>query len=52
MVGVIGTTPAGQRKIKDVLTLNVLVTLLVFNLAGPLTTLLLSQQVCHLLADA
>jgi hypothetical protein len=48
MVGVIGTPPAGQRKIKDVLTLNVLVTLLVFSRGGPLTTLLPSQQACHL----
>ena len=48
MVAVIGTQLVGQRKIKDVLILNELVTLLVFNLAGLLTFLLLSQQVCHL----
>jgi hypothetical protein len=48
MVAVIGTQLVGQRKIKDVLILNELVTLLVFNLGGPLTFLLLSQQVCHL----
>jgi hypothetical protein len=39
MVAVIGTQLVGQRKIKDVLILNELVTLLVFNPAGPLTTL-------------
>jgi len=52
MVGVIGTPPAGQRKIKDVLTLNVLVTLLVFSRGDPLTTLLPSRQACHLAGDA
>ena len=39
MVAAIGTQPVGQRKIKGVLIQNALVTLLVFNLAGPLTTL-------------
>jgi len=38
-VAVIGTQPVGQRKIKGVLILNVLVTLLVFNLVVPLITL-------------
>jgi hypothetical protein len=38
-VAVIGTQPVGQRKIKGVLTLNVLETPLVFNLVGPLITL-------------
>ncbi len=39
MAVVIGTQPVGQRKTKDVLILNELVTLLVFNRAGPLATL-------------
>jgi hypothetical protein len=39
MAVVIGTQRVGQRKTKDVLILNVLVTLLVFNRVGPLTTL-------------
>jgi hypothetical protein len=39
MAVVIGTQRVGQRKTKDVLILNVLVTLLVFNRAGPLATL-------------
>lgn len=33
MVAAIGTQPVGQRKTKGVLILNVLATLLVFNLA-------------------
>ena len=41
MVAVIGTQPAGQRKTKDVLTQNELVTLLVFNRTVPLKSLLL-----------
>ena len=48
MVAAIGTQRAGQRKTKGVQILNVLVTLLVFNLADPLTFLLLLQQACHL----
>ncbi len=39
MVAVIGTQPVGQRKTKGVLIQNALVTLLVFNLSDPLTTL-------------
>ena len=41
-------TACWAKKNKGVLTLNVLVTRLVFNLSGPLITLSLSQQVCHL----
>ena len=39
MAGVIGTQPVGLRKTRDVLILNVLATLLVFNLSDPSTTL-------------
>ncbi len=39
MAAVIGTQPVGQRKTKGVLILNVLETLLVFNLSDPLTIL-------------
>ncbi len=39
MVAAIGTQPVGQRKTKGVLILNALATLLVFNLADPLTFL-------------
>ena len=41
MVAAIGTQRAGPRRTKDVPIQNVLVTLLVFNLADPLTFLLL-----------
>jgi hypothetical protein len=39
MAAVIGTQPVGQRKTKGAQILNALVTLLVFNLSDPLTTL-------------